>query len=385
MEPYIICFAFTLAWAWINEKLLEKNVYNALTWMSAGLVILLPAMLAGFRDYNVGTDVYVYAKPTLDTVIKLGWEGVTTTKVYETKGIEYGFKILAYVSSQFSSSLHFFLFIISFLISSLVYFALYNLRTSCSIFMGELVYLFACYNETYNMMRQCLAMAFVLVAVCYILKKKYGMGMLFVAFGYAFHVTAIIALPILIIIYFMDKKIESKELLRFKYSLKWILLAFLLIGLVLFFKDVFILFVNKGILPARYDSYIQNAKGMLFAWNDFIKYVFPYVFLFLCKKNINYCDGFLAMALCDVMFYQLRTQVEWFYRVSSYFFYIRILSFSYIKLNTEYLCRNKRLSINNLCAFLLIIYLVYWWYIYSISSNMNETYPYTSVLLDVYF
>ena len=163
MTAYIVTFLVTLFFSYIDERNLLKEKPNRLKHIiMVAFIIMLPAVLAGLRDYSIGTDVQIYAKSVFENAVRSSSVNSVLERYSE---LEPGFLMLAFIVSRITSSVHFFLFSIAFIIQLFVYLALYRTRNYCSIFMGESVYLFLIYNASLNMMRQTIAMAILLFAL----------------------------------------------------------------------------------------------------------------------------------------------------------------------------------------------------------------------------
>ena len=90
---YICTFAITLLMAYINEKnLMKKKANKVIHYMTALLIICVPATIAGMRDLSVGTDTMLYAKPVFEYACN---SKDLIQMFYRFPQIEYGFLIVA--------------------------------------------------------------------------------------------------------------------------------------------------------------------------------------------------------------------------------------------------------------------------------------------------
>jgi len=219
MYPYLITFIITLILSSVLEKRLKKrSFYNIGDYLLATSIILIPSILAGCRDYNVGTDVYVYALNIFGLVDEnMPWTDVIKSNTGTMlDSLEIGYIIIAWIGHFLSDDPHILLFLTSLFIGFFVFASLSRMRNYCSIFVGEFVYLFCCYNETLNMMRQAMAMVMIIYATTFLLTKEKSIIKFIVTFvlAYFFHHSAVIGLMILVPIFVF--KDELYNILKFR-------------------------------------------------------------------------------------------------------------------------------------------------------------------------
>lgn len=379
MFPYVVCFSITIFCAFIDEMLLKND--KKLHYLFAFLVILIPAIFAGCRDYNVGTDVLVYAAKIYDEASSNGWYILLPD--YDSR-IEIVFLFLAYIASLLFSTASGFLFLISLFINLFIYLALYRMRYVASICMGEFVYLLLYYNETYNLMRQCMAMAVVIFAVTYIFDRQYTKALIWSFLAYFVHHSAIIGLGIVILmLYFRKLETKNSNVIADK---RIILLPMVLAVVALFFQDISEALISSGVFSIEFYSTYLEGMGMFenkgFNIQHFLVYYSSVFFLFINYRNIQFFIGAVVIFLCDVSMYYLRLDLVWLYRISTWFFYIRILFLSQMPLSLDLIGKRKLNYSWAITMLFMLSCLVFWYGIYVIIGE-NETYPYTSVILGI--
>lgn len=337
MWPYIFCFIITLFFANKNEQALKsceaKKSSRVLAIITGAITVLLPAILAGCRDFRVGTDVQVYALQTFDSVRYANrfWDLFVVGSQYQESSLEIGYQIIAYISNLLSDDPHIFLFFISLFIGVFVYLTLYRMRRICSMFMGQVVYLFCCYNETLNMMRQCMAMVMILYALTFLLENKsYVKCFSIFAASYFFHHSALIGLALLLPILLLTRE---KNQYQSKKQMRWVLFMAIAFSFIManFFSLAGYFISTNELFAERYDHYLTDTQNTGSLGNRLTFYYFiVYFLLYLDRQKMKYGYVFLTFAILDFVFYFLRMKQVYLYRISDYFFYCRIIGLSIV-------------------------------------------------------
>lgn len=398
MWPYIICFLITLFFAYKNELALKafdtKKTSRKVVILTGVLTVLLPAILAGCRDFRVGTDVQVYALQSFERVLYAHsfWELFTAGSQFQESDIEIGYYVVAYISSLFSDDPHIFLFFISLFIGVFVYLILYRMRKICSMFMGQVVYLFCCYNETLNMMRQCMAMVMILYALTFLLENKSPVKcfVIFVA-SYFFHHSALIGLALLLpIILLTREKVQYQT----KKQMRWVLVMAIGFSFIManFFSLAGFFISTNDIFAERYDHYLTDTQNTGSSGVRLTFYYFVvYLMLYLDRNKMKFGYVFLTYAILDFIFYFLRMKQVYLYRISDFFFYCRIMGLSVIPVYALTDKSRYRLMKYGKILFLFLFWLLYFggegnWNGTNNSRKIggaNETMPYVSDILDI--
>lgn len=392
MHPYLICFLITILLAYCNERYLKRNNQTDFkkrritTIIFALLVILPPAILSGLRDYQVGTDVMVYAYQVFGMAKNIHGLGDLFSPQILNSRIESGFFLLAWFSHLFGDDAHIFLFFISLFIGIFVYLILYRMRSFVSIWLGEATYLLCFYNETLNMMRQSMAIVMVMYAFTFVFYKRSWLIFCLLAIpSYFFHHSAVIGLTL-----FVPILIFGKDNLNLKNSKKYmalIVIIFILFAyistnfLMIFTLPMLDIFADK--LEGFIDNYtITNEKIGL---RTLLLYFIPYVLLFIRRGQIKFGYMFLCIALIDTAFYSLRSNYPFFYRLFAYYYWFKILSLSSLPVTKVKTVLSDKVYI----VILLLTMFFYWQLTYGgeVSSNImhgaHETMPYKSEILNI--
>lgn len=369
---------------------------------------LLPVLLAGAREYTVGTDIATYGNYVFYGALEMD----RPPSLFGSVGdIEPLYRLLAYGVSRLTNNAHWFYFATAMIVCTGIMAGLLHWRRYCSVTLGWAAFLFLFYGDTLNTMRQSLALALVFWGVALFTEEKY--------FGYAFlqglavmfHVTGAIGI-FLAALYLLVKKGVPRQA------------QFFFIGAcfaaVLFYSPLLQAVLNAKLLPAKFSRYV--ADGIAFAPNPTIlrlPFLLPILYYYerFCgggteavsclepeavsclEPEAASCldseaasclepeaafglepeaedaeDGafgaFLVLALLlEICAVQLRSVRPALYRLSQYFGCFRFLAYARL---VRILRRDNRA----LAAAALIAFLVVVWYYQNVVQGNNQIYPY---------
>lgn len=394
MYPYLIVFFLSIAICAAGERVLEKST-------AAGALLccvssLFPVVLAGARDYTVGTDVSTYG----NYVYKAACNSKDLRILLRSADqIEPLYTAFAYAVSRFTHNAHIFYLITALLICGFTMAGLWYYRRWCSITLGWACFLFLFYGETLNVMRQCLALAIVFAAFPLFLEKRYVLFAVLSQTAILFHVTGLISLLLPLLYVFLKK--------RPPHWLQFLLIA-ACIGVILFYSPLLGIALDIHLLPAKFSRYI--AKGIPLSLNPTLlrlPFLIPILVLYdrFCgmevsdetaagdpgkkipsdQRSCGCMDSALSenskadvqalgmlvvvllfMELCTV---QLRSVQTALYRISYYYGYYRFIAYPRL---VHILRREYKAA----AAVLLILYLVVIWYYQNVIRGNNQIVPY---------
>lgn len=200
------------------------------------------------------------------------------------------------------------------------------------------------YTTSFNMFRQSLSIALVLVASHLYNNKKIFKSILLYCCGFLVHSSSIIA----IVAYSIIKKFNNKKI-KFKY-----ILPFSILGLLLFDK-LFMIFINTFDSYSMYSTY--NAVPGLGTYINVTLYLLFTVFLLIPRyKNVNNDDyQYYNLFLIGICIMMLEYKNYLFFRIAFYFiiFSVFMLSNFYI----EHKLQNRKFEslLFYLCLFVYFI------------------------------
>ena len=210
------------------------------------LGILILAIVSGIRDYSIGTDtlnynlVYNYAHNSVNII-------QYCNSLKHVNGTEYGFSILSYLVAKVGLNPHGFYFICQLLIAINVYLALDKMSENLSVTLGWMTYCFMFYTSSFNILRQMIALSFILLGIAYLYKNKMIKAMVLLGLACLFHTSSIIGVFIFLTGYCV-LKIKSK---------KKLVLAISIIVIMIILLPNIIGFLNlNGAFSDKYSEYM---------------------------------------------------------------------------------------------------------------------------------
>ena len=147
--------------------------------------VLVLTVLGGFR-YAIGTDYLSYEKIFDDYVM----HGTTNGHFIEPLYC-FCMSLVSFLGLRFSA----FIFVIQALINGITFWAIWRMKKETGLWFPWAIFSFRYYLLGYNMVRQAIALAFVLLALTYF-SKSISKFLLCTVVAMGFHLTAFIALPL---------------------------------------------------------------------------------------------------------------------------------------------------------------------------------------------
>ncbi|MBR5372517.1 MAG: EpsG family protein [Oscillospiraceae bacterium] len=230
-----------------------------------GLAILMLCLLAGFRANSVGRDINVYVTNNFQFFRSSG-SFLGSMKQATNLGLEPLFCLLLYITSRFSGDAWPMLFAMQLMTILPVYLAVlkWNKEKRVPVSFAMAVYIFVLYNNSYNIMRQSMATAFVFLGTTYLLfytDKNPLKALLFrkdrqkekwIAIGafvcaYFLHKSALIGLALVLLAFWLKNKPKR-------------IVVIILIGAIIgfyFLKTICMFLMSKVQLSASFTYYIN--------------------------------------------------------------------------------------------------------------------------------
>lgn len=159
------------------------------------LILIGPVLLAAFRNY-VGGDFWVYVG-YMDRFKNTTWEMWFDDYDY-FNGTPLGVFAIAKFAGLFNSTHVFFGFfaVITFLPVVCFLFKDFN---ECDIPLAIFIFLMTTFSTGFNIMKQTVAITFVLVSIKYVFERKFLKFAILIFIASLFHVTALVAFPLYIL------------------------------------------------------------------------------------------------------------------------------------------------------------------------------------------
>ena len=192
----MITYIFELVLIWLLGILLYKKIISKKSFVYIAFILL--SLFLGLRGITVGEDTRHYID-VFNCISRISWEKILTSGVnvvYNTVygvnlTVEIGFTILNKLVSMFTTNPQWVLLICAFITNILV--GRFILRTSNNVFTA--VYIYMCesmYMQSFNLMRQFLAIAIAIQAYELIKNKRYVLGVGIILLACCFHTSALV-------------------------------------------------------------------------------------------------------------------------------------------------------------------------------------------------
>ena len=377
MAIYLLGFAISVALIAIAEKQKTK-----LFILLSVLALLIPCLISGLRAANVGTDTTVYLKPLTQAALsaKNLPEYLRTYWFYSWRNVyvkdyEIGFSLLVYIAAKFTGSMAAVQFAVGAMILVPIYIALCRNRKKLPIWLGMLFFYLFFFNSTLNMMRQWVAMAFLLLAFQFLTEKKWGLVVVFSLCALLFHMSAILVI-VTYFIYFLLYVIRRSLFVHnnFRVTGKILAVGFITVVTLVAILNLDLVIKLMGIVGIdRFSNYLKGNQMRLLINQILIR--LPIIALFIInwkhlRKFTPLGAFYMAMLLLDVVLAQLISVDVYSFRIG-YFFTIYLL----LGIPTLYAsipCPAKRTATTTL----LVAYCLFYWYYTYVLQLRHETYPY---------
>ena len=377
MAVYLIGFALSVLLIAISEKK-HRNFFV----LCSVLALLIPCLIAAFRAVTVGTDVQVYVTRLADAAFTSSsfrnFRSGSWSIGYRDQLIadyEIGFTVMLYTVAKLTHSLPAILFTIQALVVVPTYIALARNRKTMPVWLGMLVFYLLFYNATLNMMRQWIAMPFLLLAFQMLSERKGLWCAIFSMVAFLFHLSAILVIPIYVVYWFLQ---TQKHLVFQAGNVKitgrmLCALVICLVALVAILNLHLVLRLLTALGIDRFNNYLEGNQIRILVGQVAIRAPLIALVLFNWKQLRKYSPHavfFLAMILLDMVAAQLISVDVYAFRIGHYF-----LQYIILAVPAMYACRKKGFE-RTLTVLLLIAYCLFYWYFNYIHQGRHATYPY---------
>lgn len=377
MAVYLIGFALCLGLIAYSEK---KKLSVFLGFSVAAL--LIPCMIAALRGQTIGTDVLVYVKPLTQSAIasedlQAFFRCYWFQEWRNLYAVDYdiGFSMVVYGVAKLTRSLPAVLFVIQALMIAPIYIAIARNRKNMPVWIGMAIYLLMFYNSTLNMMRQWVAMAFLLLAFQMFLERKGITTVVLIVVACLFHSTAVVALPVYCLYWLLwmpRERCLTQGHLTLRISTILSVLIFLVAVVALMNLPMIIKLVSMVGL-SQFNNYLQGGQISLMAGQIALR-IPLFAILILCWKDMRHkwtmAPFFLTMLFLDLVVAHLVSVDVNALRISYYF---SMYSMIWIPAAIGS-CQSKQKRM--LLSVLILCYGVAYWYYTYVLQLRHQTYPY---------
>ena len=142
---------------------------------------------------------------------------------------EVGFSMLVWVSTKLAGSLEFVQFCIQAMTIVPIFIAVRTMGSKISLSYGMLIYYLLYFNASLNIMRQWIAVAFTLLAIVYLLNRRYALYGIYTLIALCFHTSALISVIIGALYIFLNGGSGATKFLKNKAYLVMVIAAVLVV------------------------------------------------------------------------------------------------------------------------------------------------------------
>lgn len=381
MIVYIITFIITITSTWLAERSTKQKLAFIIL---SSIAILIPSLIAGFRDSGIGTDTQVYVDDTWNKIIQItSWSDlIKNYNQGEFESIEPIYLFINWCASIFGKDIHYCYFITNLSVILPIFCAIYNNRKKAPMWLSMTIFLFLYYNASLNLVRQSIALSFCIYAYKYLEQNNWKKLLIWSIIIINTHNTGIFYI-LFIFLYLIWNLIKKGSIRSVLIGLYFTILPILL----LLFNYIVILAIYIGILPTKYLIYLSEDNYGTISKSTFFIYIAIFIVFFYIKKNTQY--SFLEKKTINYFFYSKFFGIillcasyisKWAFRISYYFNYPIDCIFLP---QAIYSIRKKNKSIYNIISLSLICILIIMWYWLIVIRNEHETIPYKSHILGI--
>ena len=330
------------------------------------VAILIPSLLAGYRDDTVGMDLMYYAVPCFNSMQNI--QSVSQLLVYISfSDLELLYIIYNFIITRFTDDFFWPLFVQQVMVLSLVLFTCYRFRNTLNAPSLYLLFMLLCYCQSMSLNRQIFAIGILFFSFYYVVNRKLVKFLICIAIAALFHSSGIIGLPIYFI-YSYVCKLKKTEGNKF-------LLISCVLGVLFFYTFPMVItnLINWGLLNPKYMRYTDSSFDT-HKIDMLIVALLWGVTLFNHKyvKYINVIRTFIVivffMYLCGV-YNDVATRAGMYYLLFAF-----MLVGMFVKGSTS---TSKIMSM-----FVVSLFIIQFFYL-AITTDIAEALPYTSKELDM--
>lgn len=341
MLPYILVFSIIFSMSLVFDLFSNKilKIFSLL------IILLSITYLYFFRDYSVGKDTYEYVR-FFSEIINLNHIG-DVIAYSQNNNIEYGFALIIYLFSFLTYPPAFFAFFAFISYFNLLVFACY-LRVNLTLYILLFFSVSNYFLTSFNILRQNIALSFVILSLIYLFKEKKGIFVFFVFIASFFHYTSLVALFFLPIYYYRERLYNKSYYLMILFFFTY----YLIMNFVLMRLDKYLFYLES-------DS-VTNKLSWFLVFFHILIYIISVIFLKLkgiIKDQMKFFLIINSIFLGFLMAYQLfEITNQGIFRVLYYFMWASNLCLLYL---LSLFCLKNRIILNILVFLILIIYQIY--------------------------
>jgi hypothetical protein len=385
---YVIVFAISCFFTYLAEVNINsiKGRNNKISYIFSTIAIIIPSVFGGLRDSGIGTDTLVYVDIIFDQILRIdSLEELFDVYISDSiinNHIEFLYLLLNYIISLFSDNVNWVYFFTTFITVMFFYLAAYDNRKRASMCLSMLFFFCLFYNQSFNMVRQSIALAMTIYAYKHIEAKNWIKIIIWSVIIINVHSSGIGFILLFVIHYVCHLKNVYTRVFLLSILLAGCISIFIMLDHIVKFM------VDIGIIPIKFLVYISKGTPALIE-SVFIMHILLLLLIYAVKlilmqhenlssikrENLSY---YAYNKLIGVLLFNLSVIAEYLYRMS---LYINVVDGIIIPKILRLLPSKTSSSIILHISIILLLIVIWYWAI--IINNGNETYPYTSRILGI--
>lgn len=353
----------SIFFSWLATRVKNKGVMI----LCSLIAILIPSILGGLRQIGVGRDMLGYGIYTpREVMMSRSFLDFMSDKK------ELGYNLLCYVTMKTLGNVHWCFFFYQLITVACYYVGAYKHRKFAPLPMTMFIFFAFSYNESYNMMRQSMALSIIFMGLDNLEQKKYRNFLWYIIAAFMFHSSSIAVVLLVLITHML---VTHKSYFRD-------MILYGLLGMLLIIKPVALALISAtNIVPVRYLAYVESGGDSVmvagYAGFQVLFYCIEYIVMIVYAKGGKKLWGYYNYEylrynlLLVIMFYYV---IRLFPRLTAYNDWINYLLLS----SLACFVKDKK---TRFCIFLgLIVALSRRWVEFTIIREANECWPYKSIL-----
>ena len=339
------------------------NRYTVIVCSMCSIVSL--SILNGIRDLSVGTDLNVYGNSIFMQARANRFSLQDFLHECASMGMdERGYAALNFIIAQFTDNIHIFYFILGLLVNGIFYIAFFEMRSKIPFLLVWVTYLMIIYPSTLNLLRQSIALSFVALMGCCVLKERNVLSLFCVFMAIMFHNSAIFAIVIYAFMY-SESRADDVRVQNVTVVL------FLMFST--FIPSLVSVMNSKGLLSDKYSQYVMDDSSGISLLNSIIvRILFVIVSIYFLLKERNELNSYdkclFSIIVADFLLIPLQSISPSAFRIALYYSIFKIPGY-------PLLCCKFR-GMKNITYSFYIIFTIMYFYTQTIKNGSGQIFPF---------
>lgn len=371
MIIYIITFLVVI----VLSKLIERYKKSKISYFIAIVLLLILSIVAGIRSVDMGWDASKYV---VSTFYRLDYyNGLIEPFMNETT-VEMGFSIYSWFLYKLYPNINFLMFGYSFITTFFIMIFAFREQNKISISKVLIIYYLTLYLVSYNIIRQSISVAIVLVSISLFKDKKKIKALMLFIISLLFHDSAILAIPIYILYIILNKSSSNNIKLR-----RAIIILIVTLIVSYCYSYIIQMLYNIGLITQKYYNYFLSYDDIDYNLSNI--FINIYWLIFSCvfikmdteKNKFNELIFNIVLFSISLVINVVSIKIHPIYRISYYYYYIGL--FNFVPRFNSYIRNDKaNRKVGNLLVYGFLLLMFLWM---TVLGNGHNIYPYHS---DIY-